>query len=187
VLDLFSPGMMRTPVFRIPSLLTLPNGMALAFSEARPHLHDSGVIDLVVRKSRDHGRTWSPARVAVEGKMIGAKGKATVGNPTALYDETTEVMWLLLCTNHAEDLEWQIHARAGKDTRRVWVTSSSDFGETWEKPREITSSVKRKEWTWYATGPGRGIQLQSGRLVVPCNHAEDVHEPDCPYLPHSQR
>ena len=42
VVDVFSPGMLRVPVFRIPSLLTLPNGVCLAFAEARPHLHDSG-------------------------------------------------------------------------------------------------------------------------------------------------
>jgi sialidase-1 len=32
--------------------------------------------------------------------------------------------------------------------------------------------VKAPDWTWYATGPGIGIQLRSGRLVIPCDHAE---------------
>ena len=36
---------------------------------------------------------------------------------------------------------------------------------------EITASAKRPGWTWYATGPGIGIQLRSGRLVIPANHA----------------
>jgi sialidase-1 len=30
--------------------------------------------------------------------------------------------------------------------------------------------VKKSGWTWYATGPGVGIQLRSGRLVVPCDN-----------------
>ena len=30
--------------------------------------------------------------------------------------------------------------------------------------------MKHPDWTWYATGPGNGIQLRSGRLVVPCDH-----------------
>ena len=38
-------------------------------------------------------------------------------------------------------------------------------------PREISSSAKRDGWTWYATGPGIGIQLRSGRLIIPANHA----------------
>jgi sialidase-1 len=35
---------------------------------------------------------------------------------------------------------------------------------------EITRDVKKANWTWYATGPGIGIQLKSGRLVVPCDN-----------------
>jgi sialidase-1 len=30
--------------------------------------------------------------------------------------------------------------------------------------------VKKPDWTWYATGPGVGIQLKNGRLVVPCDN-----------------
>ena len=30
--------------------------------------------------------------------------------------------------------------------------------------------MKPAEWTWYATGPGVGIQLKSGRLLIPCDH-----------------
>ncbi|HPP54759.1 MAG TPA: sialidase family protein, partial [Thermoguttaceae bacterium] len=36
--------------------------------------------------------------------------------------------------------------------------------------------VKKPEWTWYATGPGCGIQLRSGRLLVPCDHIADGGE-----------
>ncbi|MCA9449870.1 MAG: exo-alpha-sialidase, partial [Candidatus Omnitrophica bacterium] len=38
--------------------------------------------------------------------------------------------------------------------------------------REITETTKAPDWTWYATGPGNGIQLSSGRLFIPCDHAE---------------
>merc|ERR1712070_805890 len=64
---------------------------------------------------------------------------------------------------------------------------SVDSGLTWAAPQEITTSVKRPSWTWYATGPGVGLQLRSGRLVVPCNHAEDVAETQHPYLETQQR
>jgi len=192
VVDLFSPGMLRIPVFRIPSLLPLPAssggaGVVLAFAEARPALHDAGVIDLMLRRSTDGGLTWGAARRIVTGESLGRANCATVGNPTALFDAVTEKVWLLLCSNHADDAEWMIHARQGKDTRRVWVTSSADYGLTWAPPAEITSSVKRKNWTWYAVGPGVGVQLSSGRLVVPANHAEDVAEPHHPYLTAARR
>src|SRR5262249_34579351 len=58
-------------------------------------------------------------------------------------------------------------------TRTVWVTKSTDEGETWSRPVEITRAVKKPEWTWYATGPGVGVQLKGGRLVVPCDHKAD--------------
>ena len=32
--------------------------------------------------------------------------------------------------------------------------------------------MKAPDWTWYATGPGIGIQTGSGRLVIPANHAD---------------
>ena len=36
--------------------------------------------------------------------------------------------------------------------------------------------MKRADWTWYATGPGAGVQLKKGtrpgRLVIPCDHIE---------------
>jgi sialidase-1 len=52
----------------------------------------------------------------------------------------------------------------------VWSTRSTDDGATWAKPFEITGSLRRDDWTWYATGPGCGIQLKSGRMVIPCDH-----------------
>jgi sialidase-1 len=55
----------------------------------------------------------------------------------------------------------------------VFVTHSTDDGRTWTKPRNITKQVKKPNWTWYATGPGIGIQMHGpfkGRLVIPCDH-----------------
>jgi sialidase-1 len=78
--------------------------------------------------------------------------------------------------NRGDDPEDQIIARTSKDTRRIFVTSSTDDGRTWAKPREITADVKLPNWTWYATGPGSGIQVQNGphtgRLVATCDHIE---------------
>ena len=57
-----------------------------------------------------------------------------------------------------------------KGARTVWVMKSDDDGAAWSKPVEITKDVKKSDWTWYATGPGVGIQLKSGRLVIPCDN-----------------
>jgi exo-alpha-sialidase len=59
----------------------------------------------------------------------------------------------------------------GEDSRRPYYTYSDDDGITWAQPVEITSSVKKEKWDWYATGPCHGIQIQKGihkgRLVAP--------------------
>jgi len=58
----------------------------------------------------------------------------------------------------------------GEAPRTIWITKSTDDGETWTEPKEITKDVKDTLWTWYATGPGHGIQLKNVRMVIPCDH-----------------
>jgi sialidase-1 len=58
-----------------------------------------------------------------------------------------------------------------EDSRRVFVQRSTDNGHTWSPAKEITSTVKKADWRWYATGPGHAIVLRSGRIVVPANHS----------------
>ena len=49
---------------------------------------------------------------------------------------------------------------------------STDDGRTWCVRRwRSRRRAKKPDWTWYATGPGVGIQLRGGRLVIPANHA----------------
>jgi sialidase-1 len=89
-----------------------------------------------------------------------------------VLDRTTGTLWLLTTHNRGTDREADIIAGRSEGTRTVWAMKSADDGETWSAPVDITASVKQPDWTWYATGPGIGIQTGSGRLVVPANHAE---------------
>ena len=72
--------------------------------------------------------------------------------------------------NPGKVTERQIVEGSGNGTRTVWLSRSTDEGVTWTPPVEITSTTKAPDWTWYATGPGNGIQLRDGRLVVACDH-----------------
>ena len=135
----------------------------LAFCEGRKHSRaDAGEIDLILRRSTDGGRTWLPTQV------VAAHPGMTVGNPAPVVDRDTGTIWLLLCKNPAEGGEDKI--RKGLAERTVWLTHSTDDGLTWSDAVDISSHVKRPDWTWYATGPCHGIQLQSGRLLIPCDH-----------------
>jgi sialidase-1 len=163
--DVWTAGTEGYHSFRIPSLLVTRRGTLLAFCEGRRHSRsDTGDIDLVLKRSTDGGRTWDPAQVVVD------DGPNTMGNPCPVQDRKSGRIWLPITRNLGEDQQEQITDRTAKGTREVWILYSDDDGRTWSKPVEITGSVKRPDWTWYATGPGCGIQLRSGRLLIPCDH-----------------
>ena len=150
---------------RIPALLATSKGTLLAFCEARSgSASDSAPTAIVLRRSVDAGNTWMQAQVVARFPGV------TAGNPTPVEDRTTGVVWLLLTASPAGVTEKQIDERSPKGARTVWITHSSDEGIHWAAAKEITSSTKKSDWTWYATGPGNGIQLEDGRLVVPCDH-----------------
>jgi hypothetical protein len=151
--------------YRIPSLLVTKKGTLLAFCEGRKKGGgDAGDIDVLLNRSFDGGKTWEKTRIVWD------DGDNTCGNPCPVVDSRTGTIWLLLTHNLGRDTEAMILNGTSKGTRTVWVTKSDDDGATWSKPVEITKDVKKADWTWYATGPGVGIQLKSGRLVVPCDN-----------------
>lgn len=156
--------------FRIPAIVSTTKGTVLAFAEARKNnCGDAGDIDLVVKRSSDNGKTWSPLH------LIWSDSTNTCGNPAPIVDRKTGNVILLSTWNIGTDHEKAIHAQTSADTRRVFVLWSSDDGVSWSAPTEITKDVKPQNWTWYATGPGSGIQIQNGvyknRLVVACDHS----------------
>lgn len=149
--------------YRIPSLIATPKGTILAFAEARHNnANDHGYIETVLRRSTDLGRTWSAIQV------VGSDGKNAVQNPTVVIDKSTGVIWLMLIrSDTAKYPDDATLARAQVQVRRIWVTNSSDDGASWAKPRDITEAVCPAMYKECVCGPGVGIQLRSGRLVIP--------------------
>lgn len=152
---IFTNGVDGYPVFRIPAIVRANDGTLLAFCEGRAGISDGGNIDLVLKRSTDHGVTWGPMILVHD---EGGSAAITIGNPAPVVDRSTGHIHLLFC----------------RENDTVFHTVSTDNGLTWATRDEITSSVKQSGWGWYATGPVHGIQLkrgaQAGRLVVPANH-----------------
>lgn len=170
--------------YRIPALAVTQKGTLLAFCEGRNlGQGDNGDIDLLVKRSENGGRTWSRQQILWD------DAKNTCGNPCPVVDRETGTIWLLMTWNCGDDGEPAIIERKSKDTRRVFVTSSSDDGKTWAAPCEITADVKPPDWTWYATGPGGGMQIErgryAGRLVIPCDHIEAQTKRYCSHIIYS--
>jgi len=161
-MDLFVSGEGGYNSYRIPAIVTSPDGTVLVFCEGRKYsVSDTGDIDILLRRSSDGGKTWEKPLV------IADAGKDVFGNPAPVIDKDGTIH-LLLTWNLAEKGERFILWESAP--RTVWVMKSSDGGKTWTDPREITEYVKDRDWTWYATGPGHGIQLNGGRLVIPSDH-----------------
>ncbi len=164
--EVYVAGEKGYSTFRIPSVIATARGTLLAFAEGRRDgAGDAGDIDLVLKRSQDGGVTWSPLQV------VGDNGPNTFGNPCPVVDRATGTVWLLTTQNRGSDREKDIIAGTSQAGRSVAVLHSTDDGVRWSAPSDITASVKRADWTWYATGPGVGIQTRTGRLVIPANHA----------------
>lgn len=168
--DIFVSGEEGYKTFRIPAIVKSKAGTLLAFCEGRNGSGDTGNIDLILRRSTDGGKTWSKI------KVIWDDGNNTCGNPSPVVDPETGRIHLLMTWNYETDgTSAGDFNTAGKtkDTRRVYYCHSDDDGETWTKPEEITSSAKKENWGWYATGPCHAIIKQKepckGRIVVPCD------------------
>jgi sialidase-1 len=163
--DVFPAGMNGIALYRIPGMVVTPRGTVLAYCEARKDSKsDWGEIEVHLRRSTDGGKTWeTPKHIAhlaerIQGnprKPTGGEREQTVNNPVAIVDRITGNIEFLYCVNYA----------------RCFSMHSEDDGLTWSTPAEITAAFEpfRAKYPWkvIATGPGHGIQIKSGRLVVP--------------------
>ena len=166
--ELFRSGADGYAHYRIPGLIVTAKGSLLAYAEARKTLRgDWGTIDIVLRRSTDGGRTWSPMKVIAQvdgpktknpvamAQNLASSEDVTYNNPVAIADRQSGVVHFLFC------LEYM----------RAFYLRSDDDGQSFSPAREITSTFdqfkKDYDWKVLATGPGHGIQLRNGRLLVP--------------------
>lgn len=169
---LFTSGLDDYHTYRIPALTVTGHGTLLAFCEGRKYsIKDGGDINLLVKRSSDNGRTWSPQQVVYD--ETAPDEQITIGNPCVAVDSTTGRVWIAFTRNND----------------RVFVVCSEDDGQTWGQPREITADVKEPGWGWYGTGPGSGLQIQhgphKGRLVFPSYHGEPANKRSYPAVIYS--
>jgi len=149
-INLFEAGQGGYVTYRIPGMVTLGDGTILAYAEARKDgTGDWADIDIVLRRSSDAGVTWTPPVV------IADAGTATTNNVVAIPGKGRHEVHLIYCVNYAQAM----------------YRHSTDSGNTFSPPVDITSAFEafRQEYPWnvIAAGPGHGIRLKNGRLLVP--------------------
>ena len=156
---------------RIPSVVVTKQGVVLAFAEGRAADLDQAGNDIILKRSRDGGRTWLPVQ------LVADDGANSLNNPTVVVEQASGRVFLMYQRIPAHLKEQDKNVTPGYDGTNVYrnfVTWSDDEGATWAKPSDITRSTK---WparaTTIASGPGVGIQLtrgsHQGRLLIPFN------------------
>lgn len=155
---LFEAGERGYPVIRIPGLVVTSKGTLITYAEARSSHSDWSIIDLVMKRSTDGGKTWEPMTVLVQ---------------NGLYEEITYNNPLMIAERDSET----VHFLYGKNYHELFYMKSTNGGLDWSEPVNITETTLQKfrdegkpepyAWKVVASGPGHGIQLRNGRLIVP--------------------
>lgn len=181
----FTSGQEGHKSFRIPAIIGLPSGELLAFAEGRVNgSGDFGDINIVLKRSKDQGKTWGNIEVAINYDSLQA------GNPAPVVDLTDPKYpqgRIFLFYNTGNNHEGEI--RKGHGIREVWFVTSVDAGHTWSKPQNITTQVHKpnqpkinpayqfkEDWRSYANTPGHATQFlkgkYKGRIYVAANHSQ---------------
>ena len=143
--------------YRIPSLITAPNGDLIAAIDERvpscADLRGSKDINIVQRRSTDNGKTWSEIETVVDFP----EGESA-SDPSMIVDEETEEIFMFY---NFMDLDNEANIYY------LHVVSSKDNGKTWTEPRDITTEIAKDEWhkDFKFITSGRGTQTSSGRLL----------------------
>ncbi|XP_068926954.1 sialidase-3 isoform X2 [Petaurus breviceps papuanus] len=154
--------------YRIPALLYIPPArVLLAFAEKRSTVDDTDALYLVLRRGQrvDHSVQWGPQVSLMEATLPGFRTM----NPCPVWEQKSGRIFLFfICVrNHVTE---QQQICSGKNAARLCFVSSEDHGRSWSQIKDLTEEVIHEEvehWATFAVGPGHGVQLQSGRLVIP--------------------
>lgn len=135
---------------RIPGLLVTAAGTLLAYNEARRTAEDWAVMDILLSRSEDGGSSFTaPVPLA-----CGTEAHPTVNNPVMMQDKSGRIHFLY-CEDYATN--------GGRVLQRI----SDDDGRTWSEALDISRFTAPEERTCFALGPGHGICLADGTLLVP--------------------
>lgn len=179
---------------RIPGIATSKKGTLLAIYDARYESSRDlqGHMDIAMNRSFDGGETWQPMQIVLDMKQWGGLPEKYngVSDGCVLVDEHTGDIYVAGLWMHGvldgktgkwmegmtqDSTRWihQWQAKGSqpgvgvKETSQFLITKSTDDGQTWSEPMNITAQTKRPEWWLYAPAPGHGITLKDGTLVFP--------------------
>ncbi|KAK3523952.1 hypothetical protein QTP70_016756 [Hemibagrus guttatus] len=154
--------------YRIPALIYINDTQTfLAFAEKRTSPRDIDATLLVMRRgTRQNGSIqWSPVQELNTACLTGHRTM----NPCPVYEKESKTLFLFfICVEGKTTENEQICT--GKNKARLCYVTSKDSGQNWSSVEDLTKKVigdEIRNWATFAVGPGHGIQMKSGRLIIP--------------------
>ena len=135
---------------RIPGMIVTKKGTILAYNEAREAGDDWAMMDILMQRSVDNGKTFGEFIKLAKGD----KTHPTVNNPVMIQDKNGRIHFL-----YCEDYT----INGGRALRRY----SDDDGITWSDPIDITDYTNPDYHNAFAFGPGHGTVAKDGTIIVP--------------------
>ncbi|XP_069496248.1 sialidase-3-like [Ambystoma mexicanum] len=152
--------------YRIPALLYVNNTSTfLAFAERRRSAEDMDAECLVMRRGlyKNGYIEWEGCQ-RLDHTTI--QGFRTL-NPCPVFEEINQVLFLFFnCIK--EGVSEGRQRRCGNQTKLCYI-ESKDCGISWSPCKDLTEAVANTfpKLATFSVGPGHGIQMLSGALIVP--------------------
>lgn len=129
---LYAPGDYGSANWRIPAILCLNDGSLLAVCDKRKY-NESDLpedIDIVARRSTDGGHSWSEPVTIAEGTGY----KQGFGDAALVQCENGDIICAFVGGNG-------LFASSENDPQRSFICRSTDGGQNWSQPEDITSQL----------------------------------------------
>ena len=164
----FTMGENGSQYYRIPALVETADGTLVAIADQRGSaLGDlPNIISIVSKRSTNGGQTWEDMVTIAQGNS--ATG-TTYGDAAAVYDEQTGKIITIFVGNENYGANCVgLWASNSTYPLRLYQSESSNGGQSWTTPEDITESIynaiygSRNSWIGGFAGSGSAVQLKKG-------------------------
>ncbi|KAK9955367.1 hypothetical protein ABG768_015249 [Culter alburnus] len=156
--------------YRIPALIYISESQTyLAFAEKRKTKEDMDAKELVMRRgSWKHDKNeveWDCEHKVLEKAQ---KPNHRSMNPCPVYERDSKTLFLFfICI--PDGVSEKDQKKEKRNQAKLCYITSKDSGLTWNDITDLKDviSEKEKNWATFAVGPGHGVQMKNGKLIIP--------------------